>query len=180
MKNYDGHLIIQNAEKLSNKKKIDVIAQNSEKFINIGFDSLSVKDSFSFITASLDKLVSMTKYDNTDEKERSKWVLRENWQSNFRYSSKNDIIKTEKCLDLLTEKGVYPYDYMNSFDKFNDEQLPSKEQFYSRLTEEGITNDDYTKARQIWKHFDIKNMGEYHDLYLKTDVLLLTDVFEKF
>ena len=180
MKNYDGHSIIQNAEKLSNKKKIDVIAQNSEKFINIGFDSLSVKDSFSFITASLEKLVSMTKYDNTDEKERSKWVLRDNWQSNFRYSSKNDIIKTEKCLGLLTEKGVYPYDYMNAFDKFNDEQLPSKEQFYSRLTEEGITNDDYTKAKQIWKHFDIKNMGEYHDLYLKTDVLLLTDVFENF
>ena len=180
MKNYDGHLIIQNAEKFSNKKKIDVIAQNSEKFINIGFDSLSVKDSFSFITASLEKLVSMTKYDNTDEKERSKWVLRDNWQSNFRYSSKKDIIKTEKCLDLLTEKGVYPYDYMNAFDKFNDEQLPSKEQFYSRLTEEDITNDDYTKAKQIWKHFDIKNMGEYHDLYLKTDVLLLTDVFENF
>ena len=180
MKNYDGHLIIQNAEKLSNKKKIDVIAQNSEKFINIGFDSLSVKDSFRFITASLDKLVSMTKYDNTDEKERSKWVLRDNWQSNFRYSSKNDIIKTEKCLDLLTEKGVYPYDYMNLFDKFNDEHLPSKEQFYSRLTEEEITNDDYNKAKQIWKHFGIKSMGEYHDLYLKTDVLLLTDVFENF
>ena len=180
MKNYDGHLIIQNAEKLSNKKKIDVIAQNSEKFINIGFDSLSVKDGFSFITASLDKLVSMTKYDNTDEKERSKWVLRDNWQSNFRYSSKDDIIKTEKCLGLLTEKGVYPYDYMNAFDKFNDEQLPSKEQFYSRLTEEDITHDGYNKAKQIWKHFDIKNMGEYHDLYLKTDVLLLTDVFENF
>ena len=180
MKNYDGHLIIQNAEKLSNKKKIDVIAQNSEKFINIGFDSLSVKDSFSFIAASLDKLVSMTKYDNTDEKDRRKWVLRDNWQSNFRYSSKNDIIKTEKCLDLLTEKGVYPYDYMNAFDKFNDEQLPSKEQFYSRLAEEDITNDDYNKAKQIWKHFDIQNMGEYHDLYLKTDVLLLTDVFENF
>ena len=60
MKNYDGHLIIQNAEKLSNKKKIDVIAQNSEQFINIGFDSLSVKDGFSFITASVDKLVPMT------------------------------------------------------------------------------------------------------------------------
>ena len=180
MKKYDGHLIIQNAEKLSNKKKIDVIAQNSEKFINIGFDSLSVKDSFSFISASIDKLVSMTKYDNTDEKDRRKWVLRNNWQSNFGYSSKNDSIKTEKCLDLLTEKGVYPYDYMNSFDKFNDEHLPSKEQFYSRLTEEDLTNDDYKKAKQIWKHFGIKNMGEYHDLYLKTDVLLLTDVFENF
>ena len=69
---------------------------------------------------------------------------------------------------------------MNAFDKFNDEQLPSKEQFYSRLTEEDITNDDYNKAKQIWKHFDIKNMGEYHDLYLKTDVLLLTDAFENF
>ena len=165
---------------MNNKKKIDVIAQNSEKFINIGFDSLSVKDSCSFITAPLDKLVSMTKYDNTDAKDRRKWVLRDNWQSNFRSSSENDIIKTEKCLGLLSEKGVYPYDYMNSFDEFNDEQLPSKEQFYSRLTEEEITNDDYKKAKQIWKHFDIKNMGVYHDLYLKTDVLLLTDVFENF
>ena len=72
VKNYDGHLIIQDAEKLSNKKKIDVTAQNSDKFINIGFDSLSVKDSFSFSTPSLDKLVSMTKYDNTDEKDTSK------------------------------------------------------------------------------------------------------------
>ena len=116
MKNYDGHSIIQNAEKLSNQKKIDVIAQNSEKFINIGFDSLSIKDSFSFISAALDKLVSITKYDNTDETDKSKWVLRENWQNNFKFSSKNDIIKTEKCLDLLTEKGVYPYDYMNSFE----------------------------------------------------------------
>ena len=73
-------------------------------FINIGFDSLSEKDSFSFITASLDKLVSMTKYDNTDEKDKSKWILRDHWQSNCRYS-KSDIFKTEKCLDLLTEKG---------------------------------------------------------------------------
>ena len=89
MKNYDGHLLIQNAEKLSNRKKIDVIAQNSEKFINIGFDSLSVKDSFSFIAASLDELVSMTKCDNTDEKDRSKWILRANWRNNFRYSNKH-------------------------------------------------------------------------------------------
>ena len=70
LKNYDGHLIIQNAEKLSNQKKIDAISPNSEKIISIGFDSLSVKDSFSFITASLDKLVSMTKYDSTHEKKQ--------------------------------------------------------------------------------------------------------------
>ena len=179
MTNYDGHLIIQNAEKLSNKKKIDVIAQNSDKFINIGFDSLSVQDSFSFITASLDKLVSMTKYDDTDEKDKRKWILRDHWQSNCSYSSKSGIFKTEKCLDLLTEKGVYPYDYMNAFEKIDEKQLPSKEQFYSRLSEENITNDDCNKAKQIRKHFYIKNMGVYHDLYLQTGVLLPTDVLEK-
>ena len=89
--------------------------------------------------------------------------------------TKNDIIKT----DLLTEKGVYPYDYMNTFDKFNEEQLPSKEQFYSRLSEEDITNDDCNRAKQIRRHFNIKNMGVYRDLYLQTDALLLTYVLEQ-
>ena len=93
MRNYDGHLIIQNAEKLSNKKKIYVIGQNSNTFINIGFDSLIVKDSFSFRTASLDKLVFMTKNGNTDEKDESKWILRHHWQSDCRYSSQSDIFK---------------------------------------------------------------------------------------
>ena len=66
--------------------------------------------------------------------------------------------------------------------KIHEEQLPSKEQFYSRLSEEDITNDDCNKAKQIRKHFNIriKNMGVYHDLYLQTDVLLLTDVLERF
>ena len=141
---------------------------------------MSVKDTFGFLTASLDKLVSMSKYDNTDEEDKSKWLLREDWKDNFRFSSKNDLIKSEKCLDLLTDKGVYPYDYMNSFDKFDDEQLPSKDDFYSQLSEEGISVNDYERAKIIWKHFGIKNMGEYHDLYLKTDVLLLTDIFENF
>ena len=92
MRNYDGHLIIQNAEKLSNKEK-KVVAQNSNKSITIGFDSLIVKDSFSFRTASLDKLVSMTKYDNTDEKDEGTWILRDHWQSDWRYSSQSDIFK---------------------------------------------------------------------------------------
>ena len=78
----------------------------------------------------------------------------------------------------LNEKGIYPYNYMNVFNKFNDKQLPSKKQFYSKLTDEDITNDNYNKAKQIWKHFGIKSMGEYRDLYLKIDVLLLIDVLK--
>ena len=75
----------------------------------------------------------MTKYDNTDEKDKSKLILRDHWQSNCRHRGKSDIFKTETCLDILTEKGVYPYDYTNAFEKINEEQLPSKGQFYSRL-----------------------------------------------
>ena len=127
--------------------KIDVIAQNSEKFINIGFESLSVKDTFGFLTASLDNLVSMSKYGNTDEEGKSKWLLRDNWKDNFRFNSKNEVVKSEKCLDLLADKGVYPYDCMNSFDKVDDEQLPSKDDFYSQLSEEGISDNDYERQK---------------------------------
>ena len=83
-------------------------------------------------------------------------------------------------MNLLTDKGVYPYDYMNSWDKFDETQLPKKEDFYSQLYEENISDKDYARANIVWKHFNIKNLGEYHDLYLMTDVYLLTDVFEDF
>ena len=83
-------------------------------------------------------------------------------------------------LDLLMRKGVYPYDYMDSFDKFDEEELPPKDEFYSKLNDKQITDLDYKHAKKVWKKFKIKNMGEYHDLYLETDVLLLSDVFENF
>ena len=83
-------------------------------------------------------------------------------------------------MNFLTEKGVYPYDYMNSWEKFDETKLLKKEDFYSKLYEENITDKDYARANIVWKHFDIKNLGEYHDLYLMTDVYLLTDVFENF
>ena len=92
----------------------------------------------------------------------------------------NPYIKNNTDLDLLTDKGVYPYDYMNSFNRFNEEQLPKKDCFYSHLYEENITDKDYTRANVVRQHFIFNNLGEYHDLYLMTDVYLLTDVFENF
>ena len=85
-----------------------------------------------------------------------------------------------KFLEVVKEKGIYPYEYMNSFKKINETELPSKDKFFSSLKNEGISEKDYEKAKNIWNTFKIKTLGEYHDLYLKTDVLLLCDVFEKF
>ena len=80
----------------------------------------------------------------------------------------------------MKQKRVYPYDYMSSFDKFNEKQLPKKKDFCSVLNNEHISDKDYTHAKNVWKTFKLKSMGEYHDLYLKSDILLLSDVFENF
>ena len=67
---------------------------------------------------------------------------------------------------------------MDNFDKFNETELPPINEFYSRLFDSGVDEKDYVHAQKVWSHFDIKDMGEYHDLYLKTDVVLLADIFE--
>ena len=69
---------------------------------------------------------------------------------------------------------------MSGISNFNETQLPPKDKFYSMLHDCGISDDDYEHAQKVWKEFKIKNMGDYHDLYLKTNVLLLADVFEEF
>ena len=81
---------------------------------------------------------------------------------------------------ILLRKGVYPYEYMDGWNKFNEKVLPSKESFYSSLTLENITEVDYTHANNVFKKFNINNLGEYHDLYVRSDTLLLADIFENF
>ena len=81
---------------------------------------------------------------------------------------------------LLLQKGVYPYEYMDDWEKFNETSLHEKEDFYSYLYMEDITDADYAYAKRVCKDFEIKNLGEYHDLYIQSNTLLLADVFENF
>ena len=81
---------------------------------------------------------------------------------------------------MLLRKGVYPYEYMDSWERFNETSLPPKESFYSELNLEDISDKDYSHVQKVWDVFEIKSLGEYHDLYVQTDTLLLVDVFEKF
>ena len=81
---------------------------------------------------------------------------------------------------LLLRKGVYPYEYMDSWKRFKEESLPDKESFYSELNKEHVTDEDYAHAQKVWNTFKIKNLGEHHDLYVQSDTSLLEDVFENF
>ena len=83
-------------------------------------------------------------------------------------------------LKLVKERGIYPYEYMNFCKRFNEDELPDKSKLFSSLKDKGINEKEYEKAVNAWKLLKIKNLGQYHDLHLKTDVLLLVDVFEKF
>jgi hypothetical protein len=81
---------------------------------------------------------------------------------------------------MFKQKGGYPYEYMDGFDKLGEASLPPKSKFFSRLNNENISDADYKMAQDVWNTFNMKTMRDYHDLYLKTDVLLLTDVMENF
>ena len=88
---------------------------------------------------------------------------------------------------LLTRKGVYPYEYINSWDRFEETQLPPIDAFYSNLNMSLInlnmsliSEEDYQHAQRVWKEFGNYNLGDYHDLYLRTDVVLLANVYEAF
>ena len=87
---------------------------------------------------------------------------------------------SELQYNLLTRKGIYPYECMLSWDKFEESQLPPIEAFYSNLNMSNIREDNYQHAQKVWKEFRIRNLGEYHDLYLKTDVIVLANTFEAF
>ena len=86
----------------------------------------------------------------------------------------------ENQYKLLIKKGIYPYEYMTDWDKFKETKLPPREAFYSKLNMTGVKDEDYEHVNRVWKEFGIKNLGEYHNLYLKMDVILLANVFEAF
>ena len=171
LRGYDSHFIMQEIGAIvknhayTNKKgekcqmNINAIPNNMEKYMAFMLGNhLTFIDSFQFMSSSLEKLVS-----NLPRKL-------------FKYTSQ--VFEGDE-FDLMVKKGVYPYDYIDSFEKFK-EQLPSKEDFYSILNDKHIEDKDYQHAQNVWNTFNIKNMGEYHDLYLASDILLLADVFENF
>ena len=154
LRGYDSHFIMQEigaiVKKHTYKNKKGEVKQmninaipNMEKYMAFMLGNhLTFLDSFQFMSSSLEKLVSN--------------IPRES----LKYNSQ--VFEGQE-LDLMARKGVYPYDYMDSFNKFN-EKLPPKEEFYSILNDEHISDEDYQHAQHVWNTFSLKTMGEYHDL----------------
>ena len=172
LRGYDSHFIMQQigeiAKKHTYKNKrgeeyhmnINCIPNNMEKYMAFMLGNhLVFLDSFQFMSSSLDNLIKNL----PDEA--------------FKYTKQE--FKKEQ-FNLMKQKGIYPYDHMDSFDRFNETKLPVQQDFYSILNNEHISNEQYKHAQNVWDTFNLKTMGDYHDLYLKSDILLLADVFENF
>ena len=162
LRGYDSHFIMQEIGNIGKEHDLETncIPNNMEKYMAFMLGKhLIFLDSFQFMASSLERLAANLP------------------KEAYIYTSK--VFKGEK-FNLMKQKGVYPYDYMDSVERFNDQQLPSKDEFYSILTDEGIRDEQYTHAQNVWDISKLKNMGEYHDLYLKSDILLLADIFENF
>ena len=171
MSRYDAHLFIKELAKHT-IEDMNVIAKSKENYISFSAHipvreylgkvktiELRFIDSFKFMASSLDSLTN-----------------------NLVSGGKRlfDLSDDPEEYSLLTRKGVYPYEYMDSWERFNEMCLPPIEKFYSKLNGLGISEDDYKHAEKIWKEFNIQNLGQYHDLYLRRDVILLANVFEEF
>ena len=173
---YDSHLFIR--ELGAHTSDMEVIAKNKEDYISFSnkvpvekyidkkgeekdkLIELRFIDSFKFMSSSLDSLVKN---------------LVSGRKKLFGFEDYSDL-----QYDLLTRKGVYPYEYINSWDRFEETQLPPINAFYSNLNMSSISKDDYQRAQKVWEEFEIRNLGDYHDQYLRTDVVLLANMYEAF
>ncbi|XP_050513029.1 uncharacterized protein LOC126888699 [Diabrotica virgifera virgifera] len=162
---YDAHFIVNDIA-THIKGPVDLLPITKEKYISFTkhIDDARIKfrfiDSFRFMASSLDKLSSyLTEYPNL--------------RSQF-------LSLSEENFNLLTKKGIMPYDYIDSFQKFNETCLPPQEAFYNKLEDKPCPRRHYRRAQDVWSSFSCSTLGDYIDLYMKTDILLLADVFEQF
>ena len=175
LQSYDAHLFIKQLASLSGEftcipsteekyisfskfiKVGEYRSRKKNKIISINFEIRFI-DSLKFLNSSLEKLAK-----NLEDKD-------------FINIKREFKLNTE----LVKKKGVFPYDYVNDLSKLAETQLPPKEAFYSKLNDVKISKEDYKHAKKVWNTFNCKTIRDYHDLYLKTDVLLLADVFQNF
>ena len=165
LRGYDSHLILKKAFDVVGADKINAIPNSGEKFMTFSIGDLKFIDSLQFMASSLDKLAESLKC-----KGENPYLKFHNMKKHF----------DAEQMKLICRKGFYPYEFIDSCEKIHHPTLPPQEAFYSKLKLEGISDTDYIHAQNVYKQFKCKSFYDYHMLYLKTDVLLLADIFENF
>ena len=143
-----------------------------EKFLSLTLNKIEFKDSLQFLPGSLDSLVSNLKSKGGD--------LTEQFPHTWKYFNKRWRHLNRDAFEMITGKLSYPYSYFKSFMNFEEDSLPPISSFYNELTETELNVNDYEKVISLWNKFEMKNLGDLHDLYVETDVHLLADCFENF
>ena len=169
---YDAHLLVRGFNSNLIEKSPKIIPKSLEKYIYLSLEKIEFKDSFQFLNTSLERLVSnlKTKGGNITTQFPNTWTyFKRRWKH-----------LDPEAFDMLTEKLSYPYSYFQSFENFNEETLPDIKYFHNDITNENIDPHDYEKVKKIWNTFEMNTLGDLHNLYVETDVLLLADCFEKF
>ena len=190
---YDAHLFIRELGVLStpgpggsmgrhSRDTMKVIAKNKEDYISFSVE-VAVDKYVDKLGNEKDKLIKLRFIDSFKFMATSSDSLTRNLVGTCTSPGKK-LLGFENYsklqYELLTRKGVYPYEYMSSWDRFEDTKLPPIESFYSSLNMNKINESNYKHAQQVWEEFRVRNIGDYQDLYLRTDVLLLANVFEAF
>ena len=186
LRGYDSHLLMQAISKVEGH--ISCIPNNMEKYITFSLGQLRFIDSAQFLPTSLDKLVSSTiglpgpckKCKATLKGEITQdWLFEgvcKKCEKLFSTKVNTEPLKATRGYDYnphLLGRKVYPYEYMDSWERSDEHQRPPKETFYSKLSDEHISDEDYAHAQKIWEVFDCKTLRDYCDLYCCTDVLLI-------
>ena len=173
---YDAHLFIR--ELGAHTSDMEVIAKNKEDYISFSI-KVPVEKYLDKNGEEKDKLIELRFMDCYKFMSSSLGSLTKNLVSSGKrlFGLEN---YSELQYELLTRKGVYSYEYISSWDRCEESQLPSIEAFYSKLNMSKIGEDDYQNAQRVWEEFGIRNLEDYHVLYLRTDVVLLANVYEAF
>ena len=170
LKGYDAHIICQAIGNVQTKEP-EVIAKNMEDYIFFKIGNLHFMDSLQFLNASLEDLTK-----NLLEMGVEKFThLRNYFNTRWKH-----LQNKEEAYPLLLRKLVYPYSYMDGWERFEEKELPPRSVFYNDLSQKDIAVQDYEHAVKVWEAFQLKNLGELHDLYVEVDTILTADIFQNF
>ena len=153
--------ILKHMHHIGKKDKTDCIGTSSEKLLTFSYHGFKFLDTCNFLKASLATLTDNLKDAGVDKFVHTRRVFGDKFE-------------------LFLRKGVYAYDYMDSFERFYETSLPPQEAFFNTLTESDISEENYEYALKIWNVFKCETLRDFHTLYMKCDVALICDVFEHF